>query len=139
MPLNTFDVGGCCCGPPCLPCLPCCIPQQNLTLSWTDTGAGGTATLVWVPASLFWQVFSVPRTGGLFDFQIDCVGGTSTRLSIVRNDFDSVFGMWTATYNAFINMTLGTCSPFHLVHTVTNAADPTLWADGFRAFFLDYP
>jgi hypothetical protein len=135
---STFDVGNCGCGD--IPCMPCDIPASNLTLSWTDTGAGGSVTLTFNAAGPSWQVTGVSRTGGQFNFTVQCFAvGPVTELDITRFDFDGVTGTWEQTYRQTVELGLGTCAPFHLTYTLTNAADPTLWNDGFRSFTLDEP
>ena len=137
-PFSTFDVGNCGC-PEGIPCEPCTIPAHDLTLTWTDTGAGGTVTLTFNSATLVWAVAGVPRGAGRLNMSVQCVAGPHTQLSILRQDLDPEFLTWETTYFTTVLLGLGTCTPFHLTYTLTGAADPTLWADGFRSFTLTDP
>lgn len=53
---NRFGPGACCCGGlPSCSCGDCAIPQQNLTVSWTNTVIGNGSTTFFYTAPCSWS------------------------------------------------------------------------------------
>lgn len=140
--LGGFHNGGCgCCagGPPVLPCSPCNIPKETLTLSYTNIlfGNGSTPLLfsspTWLSACVFGNNFQLSCTGGAIELRgyFYISGSCPTGVS----NYCSNLGAPP------LQLTLAshTCSPFSLTFTLTSASCPALIQSGWTSFTITYP
>lgn len=134
---------GCgCCGPGVNACLPCGIPAQNLTVSWTNILHGnGSATMVYNAGTLSHQTASCVDNNLLF--RLSCTGGTIELRGIY---FTGGGGCPGGTQDYCSNqrpdsrrlvLASSTCTPFSLTFTVPGGAGcPALSGDGNTQFVV---
>jgi hypothetical protein len=113
-------------------CSPCNIPNEDLTITWTNVFSGtGSATMMYSPGPQ-WQIgcvdddliFSLSCNAGSIELRAtfflggSCPTGTSNYCSNLRSNP--------------LSLTLSdhTCSPFSLTFTVTEAGCPSIYGDG---------
>lgn len=122
-----------------VPCMPCYIPFQNLTLSWTNVISGpGSTTLVysgnpfapsWGTGCVDQQIYQLECSGGLIEFLVSyfisgsCPTGQSNFCSNLRV---FPFGFVLTSY---------TCSPLSLTFTVAPGC-PEVEAPGYTTFTI---
>ncbi len=126
-------------GTPTDPCSPCAIPEENLTLSWTNLiGGNGSATMTYSSTpSKSWTTGCCD--GGLY-FTLACAGGTIE----LRAYFFTSGSCPTGTTGYCSNLeaapleltlTSHTCgSGFSLTFTCTSSGCPALFGDGNTQF-----
>jgi hypothetical protein len=131
---------GCgCCGTPLCTCGSCSVPQENLTVSWTNPIAGnGSATLVY-SSCVLWEsgctnqlLYELVCTGSSVEFRVyyflagSCPTGTSQYCSTLRSSPNGL----TRT-----GLTCG--SSFLLTCTTANCTQ--LGTLGYTSFSVSYP
>lgn len=119
-------------------CSPCNIPNEDLTISWTNLITGdGSATLTYTPGPPRWisacadegLIFQLQCTGGfelraIFFIEGECPTGTESYCSNLRT------APLTLTLESY------TCSPFSATFSVSGTDCPTLFGDGNIMFFV---
>jgi hypothetical protein len=120
-------------------CEPCNIPNEDLTVSWTNVILGdGSATLHYTSGPSLWKsdcvdggvIFQLQCTGtsiefrGIFFIEGECPTGTASYCSNVRI--------------APLKLTLvsTTCTPFSATFSVDGTNCPTLFGDGNTTFVI---
>jgi len=127
------------------PCLPCTIPNQNLTISWVNPLAGnGSDTMVYNSSGPTWAtdcsggagvgnqlLFKLLCTGGQIELRVyyfvsgSCPTGQSNDCSNLR------------TQGSRLILSSYTCgSGFTLVFTSTTLSCPTISGSGFTSFTI---
>jgi hypothetical protein len=120
-------------------CSPCNIPNENLTISWTNLLTGnGSATMTYISGPSPWETSCVD---GGFEFQLGCNSGTIE----LRANFFTSGGCPEGTSNFCSNLRNSplaltpsdhTCSPFSLTYTVGESACPALYSAGNTQFVI---
>jgi hypothetical protein len=113
MAATNQDPGGCGCGGvPCLPCSPCCIPEADLTATedYPAYGVADAITLGYDPLTPKWSGVGAVGPGSPLplNYNLTCTGGL-----ILLTVQDDAFNPVSVTLTSY------TCSPLHLVYTVS--------------------
>jgi hypothetical protein len=122
-----------------VPCSPCNIPAENLTISWTNPLSGdGSATMIYNSGTELWTTGCVD---GGFQFRLGCNAGTLE----LRAIFFTGGGCPNGTSNFCSNLrsapltltfSTHTCSPFSLAYTVAESGCPALFSPGNTQFVI---
>ena len=120
-------------------CEPCTIPNEDLTLSWTNLLSGnGSTSLTYNPSGPIWEsgcadeglMFLLQCTSGSTELRAiyftsgECPSGDTNYCSNLRSEGQS------------LTLASSTCSPFSLTFTVTESGCPALYGDGNTQFIL---
>jgi hypothetical protein len=135
--------GGGSSGPANLTCSPCDIPEEDLTISWTNLSSGdGSATLAW---NGFTGIFSAAWATGCVDggieFRLACTDGGIELQAIFFTSGVCPTGESNYCSNlrsSPLQLTLSsyTCSPFSLTFVVGEDACPTIYSFGNVQFVV---
>jgi hypothetical protein len=121
------------------PCGECRIPQQNLTVSWTNLILGngstplvysGTPTTQWLSACSNQLLYELVCTQNQVELRVyffvsgSCPSGQSQYCSTIRSN---PFGLTQTNLS---------CSPLLLTCTVTSASCPNLASNGYTSFTI---
>ena len=120
-------------------CDPCNIPNEDLTISWTNLITGdGSATMMYTSGPSLWTTGCVDE--GLI-FQLNCTGGGFELRAIFFIEGECPSGTRSYCSNlqaAPLTLTLEsyTCTPFSATFTLSGTDCPTLFGDGNTIFFI---
>jgi hypothetical protein len=119
-------------------CSPCNIPNEDLTISWTNIITGdGSAPLIYTPGPPRW--ISACADEGLI-FQLQCVDGFELRaIFFIEGECPTGTPSYCSNLRAsplFLTLQSYTCSPFSATFTVSGTDCPTLFGDGNTVFFV---
>ncbi len=125
-------------GPIYATCSPCSIPEENLTVSWTNLiGGNGSATMTYSSTpSNNWKTGCCD--GGLY-FELLCTAGTIELRAYFFTSGSCPTGTTEYCSNlesSPLELTLSshTCTPFSLTFSVSGSDCPTLYGDGNTQF-----
>lgn len=122
-------------------CIPCCIPEADLTLTWDGSGSGplwsiaGSAVLTYTPGGppigTLWQSPAIPYAGGqTITFYLQCDGGFTALNTVLSLTGPFACWRWVGTFACAAMTGPATCSPYHL----QNTSDVS-----FGNMYVDYP
>jgi len=133
----------CGCGKNQVPCLPCPIPKQNLTISWVNPFFGnGSDTLVY--GNNVWQTGCSGGGGNQLIFLLQCYGGDvpiQIQLQVIyfvsgscptgqRNFCSNIGSVGRITLSKY------DCSSFMIVFTVNTRDCPDIAGSGYTSFII---
>ena len=142
MAFSKFDIGACNCagGVGTTSCSPCNIPDEDLTVSWTNALFGpGSATMTYTTGPTAWTASCVD--GGLI-FKLSCVSGnilltvTYFLSGSCPTGGSNYCGEAVGYAGGWITLASHTCSPFSLTFNVTEADCPILYSAGNTQFVI---
>ncbi|MFO0892445.1 MAG: hypothetical protein U0790_25300 [Isosphaeraceae bacterium] len=125
-----------CGGPTTYPCFPCAIPQQNLTLDWTNTITGNGSIAMTYTAPNSWD--SACTTDGIL-YRLTCTGGVTifTVTYFISGSCPSGQRQTCTTGGGIgsrVIRSTTSCSPFSILYT-TGINDCTfMYNNGYRSF-----
>lgn len=134
--------GGCACpgGGGTLPCSPCAIPKNNLTLAWTNVLIGNGSTPLVFNGTSAWN----SACNNELLYALSCVGGAITFcvtyfLSGVCPTGQSQQCCYPGSNPFTFTLLSYQCSPFQMVFQATGAGCPVLWSSGYDTFTITNP
>lgn len=136
---------GCCGGGGTTPCLPCAIPNTNLTLAWVNILVGnGSTTLTFSASPRFWTSACAGGANGIwFTAELQCLGsspGTITLSFTFYGNSSCTNSLGTSCSSAdaspnSLHLSSTTCSPFSMTWTTDGSNNcPTLFSAGYTSF-----
>lgn len=119
-------------------CSPCDIPNEDLTISWTNIITGdGSATMTYTPGPSLWRTGCVDEE---LMFQLQCAGGFELRaIFFIEGECPTGTESYCSnlrTAPLVLTLESYTCTPFNATFSVSGTDCPTLFGDGNIQFFI---